>query len=392
MKFRTSQLLIWLITALFYGVDRVHGGELHSKTSNVANTNAPIAQAEIHPRQDPVLVLFNNAYKPLVEENEIIGRNDPLNPDKYFLELVDSAKETLEVCFFDIDDKAVVNHFIAAHRRGVKVRIVTDSDGLLDKETMSRPRKATRKLATAGIRIVPDQRSAFMHHKFMIVDGRSLWLGSMNLTTSSLYHHNNNALIVHSKPLADNFTAEFNRLFVDKLFGPSPREMPKQKISISGIEVETYFSPRSGTLDAIVRELNKAKKSIRFLAFAFTEDDLARILIEKHNAGLVVEGVFDHCLIDEYSEYDRLRKNKVRVLRDGNQALLHHKVMIIDEKTVITGSYNFSVNAESQNNEYIVILRSKPIADAFSEEFLRVVDAAENHKNLPPYDHPACSD
>ena len=50
---------------------------------------------------------------------------------------------------------------------------------------------------------------------------------------------------------------------------------------------------------------------------------------------------------------------------------MHHKVIIIDDETVITGSYNFSRNAERSNDENILIIKNKEIAREFNREFRR---------------------
>jgi len=57
---------------------------------------------------------------------------------------------------------------------------------------------------------------------------------------------------------------------------------------------------------------------------------------------------------------------------DGNEGLMHHKVFIIDEKTVIFGSYNFSQSAEERNDENVIIVYNEAIAQQFMQEFQRV--------------------
>jgi len=339
---------------------------------------------------EPVFALFNNAYKMLYEENEAIAKKDPNSPDKYFSRFIESASKTLEVSFFDIDDSGAVSDIISAQKRGVKVRVVTDSDNLRDKENPLKPRKAIEALKSAGIPVKDDQRSAFMHHKFMIADGERVWVSSMNPTGSSMYHHNNNTVIVSSALLAQNYQAEFNRNFGGE-FGGKPAQVINPLIEVGGATIKTYFSPRGGTKAAIIEELKKAQKSIRFLAFSFTEKDTGNLMIQKKNEGLKVEGIFDACLIDRYSMYYPFRENKIFVLRDGNQALLHNKTIIIDEETVITGSYNFSKSAEESNNEDVIIIKSPTLAKQFTDEFSRLKTAALSHKDIPAYDHPACN-
>ena len=60
------------------------------------------------------------------------------------------------------------------------------------------------------------------------------------------------------------------------------------------------------------------------------------------------------------------------VLTDGNPYLMHHKVFIIDSQTVIFGSYNFSANAQDDNDENLLIVDDAGMARAFLDEFDRV--------------------
>jgi phosphatidylserine/phosphatidylglycerophosphate/cardiolipin synthase-like enzyme len=56
---------------------------------------------------------------------------------------------------------------------------------------------------------------------------------------------------------------------------------------------------------------------------------------------------------------------------------MHHKVIVIDDETVITGSFNFSASADKSNDENVVILRNPDIARRFADEFQRVYGAAK---------------
>lgn len=357
------------------------------ETNNSDLISAASAEDE---RSMPVIVSFNNDYKGLITENEPIARKDPRNSDKYFLKLINSAKSTLDGAFYDIQDPSVVDALIKAKKRGVNVRLVTDDANLMDKEDPTKPRKAIADLKNANIPVLDDNRQKLMHNKFMIVDNNTVWTGSMNLTTSSMYHHNNNSIMIRSTQLAANFNAEFERMYEKKLFGTNPHQVPNQNVNVSGISFRTYFSPGGGTMAAILEELKKAQKSIKFMAFSMTDKNVLDVMTQKKVAGLKVEGVFDNCLIPQYSIYWGLRKGNVMSLRDGNQALMHHKVMIIDDETVVTGSFNFSKSADEGNNENAIIIKSAAIAKQYTSEYFRVRTAAFDNKNLPPYDHPAC--
>lgn len=360
------------------------------KTFSETSTSLDPSRFNI-PIQYPLTVKFNNAYKMLFEENQAIGQADPQNTDKYFVSLVNSAKTTIDAAFYDIDDPFVTQAFINAKNRGVTVRIVTDTDNMTDEHDASLPRKQIADMRAAGIEVKDDKRSGIMHQKFMVIDGKILLSGSMNLTTTSIYQHNNNIIIMKSPEMSTTFTEEFNRLFEENKFGPNKRTISFPEAQVGDATVKVFFSPKGGANAAVMAELQKAQKSIKFMNFSLTGAELQNIIISKRKAGLLVEGVLDECLSrGKYSLIRPFKEAGLYVLRDGNQALLHHKVFIVDDETVITGSSNYSDSAENSNNENTLIIKSKNIASFYTKEYARVKYAAQTHKNIPDYDNPAC--
>ncbi len=338
----------------------------------------------------PFVAAFNNNYLGLVEDNIPLAMADPANTHRYVFALIEQATSRLDVAFYDMSDGPAIDALIAAHRRGVAVRIITDTDNLRDKEDPTKMRETARKLRRAKVPLRDDRRGAFMHHKFIIADGGAVWLGSMNMTPTSIFEHNNNGLIIRSRRVVANFQAEFDRLFDEGTFSGVREPVPFPEARIGGATVRTYFSPRGGIREALLDEVRNATNSIRVMAFVFTDKYLSEALLERHQAGVTVEAVFDDCLIDSRSQYYTLRNAGIRARRDGNQALMHHKTMIFDERIVATGSYNFTVAAEQFNNESIVIVHSVELGEAYTAEFKRLMDATFQNRNIPPYDHPAC--
>lgn len=329
---------------------------------------------------------FNDTYKETIALNEALAKANPRNTDKQLFKLIDGAKTRIDGAFYDIEDKTVTDKLIAAKKRGVDVRLVTDTDNMVEKIDPKMPREAIKRLKAAGIPIVDDQRSAIMHHKFMVVDGKKVWAGSTNLTPSSLYRHNNNALTIQSKELSNSFQDEFQRLFEKREFGASTRpELPPVKpVHLKNGDVQVFFSPMGGGKDAVVKELQGAKKSISFMTFSLTDASISQAMRDKAKAGVKVEGIFDRWLAaGEYSQFQPFKRAGIPVWKDGNEALMHHKVMIVDQKTVITGSFNFSQNAEHNNNEAFFIIRNaQALAKDYEAEFKRIKYAAEH--NHPP--------
>ena len=105
------------------------------------------------------------------------------------------------------------------------------------------------------------------------------------------------------------------------------------------------------------------------MAFSFTHMGIANILLLKHTDGLAVRGVMEVRQISKDSQFQRLQFQGVDVLRDGNKNTMHHKVFIIDGKTVITGSMNPTKNGDERNDENILIIHDEAMAQQFLAEF-----------------------
>ena len=115
------------------------------------------------------------------------------------------------------------------------------------------------------------------------------------------------------------------------------------------------------------------------MAFSFTDDKMGAAIIARAKAGVKVRGVFENIGSEtEYSEYTGMKKAGLDVWQDGNPYLMHHKVFIVDGKTVILGSFNFSQNAEEENDENLLIIDDASLAQQFIAEFGRVYDQAKS--------------
>jgi phosphatidylserine/phosphatidylglycerophosphate/cardiolipin synthase-like enzyme len=103
-------------------------------------------------------------------------------------------------------------------------------------------------------------------------------------------------------------------------------------------------------------------------------------MIDAFNSGVSVSGVFDEsqALSNIGGEYAHLLENGVDVRLDGNPKSMHHKVIIIDDQIVVTGSYNFSQSAKTRNDENTLIIHSPEIAEIYKQEFERVWSLAQD--------------
>ena len=283
---------------------------------------------------------------------------------------IDLAERSVDVAAFDLDLPSVTGALVRADRRGVRVRLVTDTD--------YEDEWGPTELRRAGIPVVTDQRSAFMHNKFVVIDGQQTWTGSWNLTENGTYRNNTNLVVIHSSKLAANYTSEFEEMFERGEFGPASSDAtPHPDIELNGVRIETIFESEGAARDRMITLISEARSSIAFMAFVFTDDDIAEAIIARHRAGLDVAGVIEARNAEgSGSDFGAFEQVGIDILKDGNPYVMHHKVIIVDKSIVITGSYNFSASAANNNDENVLIIHSPQIAATYLDEFDRVYEQA----------------
>jgi len=122
--------------------------------------------------------------------------------------------------------------------------------------------------------------------------------------------------------------------------------------------VEVFFSPRGGATEAIVREIDAARREVLVLAYSFTSAPIAKALLQAHKRGIRVEAVLDKSQKRErYSSATFLVNARIPVYIDSVHAIAHNKVLLIDRKVLITGSFNFTKAAEEKNAENLLIIK-----------------------------------
>jgi len=289
------------------------------------------------------------------------------------IEKINAAQTSIHIASFEFNLTPVAGALIAAKQRGVDVLWVTDDEsGLEADEEPERGQFAM--LQKAGIEVRSDDRSALMHNKFWIFDGQIVWTGSTNITENSIFKQDNNTIVIHSPELAAIYEREFQEMWNGE-FGPtSTSQLGSQSIMIDNSGIAVIFTSEDPALEqAIIPLVNSATQSIRFLAFSFTDYPLAEAMIKRSQNGVGVAGVFEKVGSDtDAAELDTLFCAQVPVRTDGNSSFMHHKVIVVDERYVITGSLNYSTNAEESNDENVIIIDNPEIARLYMQEFERV--------------------
>ncbi len=124
------------------------------------------------------------------------------------------------------------------------------------------------------------------------------------------------------------------------------------------METRVHFSPKGGCQEAIVREIKAAKREILVQAYSFTADPLTFGLVDAKKRGVKVEVVLDKSNeVEKYSDLHILLEQGLDPHIDAEHAIAHNKVMIIDQRVVVTGSFNFTNQAEGENAENLIIIK-----------------------------------
>jgi phosphatidylserine/phosphatidylglycerophosphate/cardiolipin synthase-like enzyme len=172
--------------------------------------------------------------------------------------------------------------------------------------------------------------------------------------------------------LATGFTGSLTLVFLARWLHRTIGTLPS---------VMVYFSPKGGATDAVLHELKAARREILILAYSFSSKPIAAALVEAKTRGVQVEILLDRSNEQEaYSDLHLFQEQGLAPLIDAQHAIAHNKVMIIDQRTLITGSFNFTHQAEGENAENLLILKGHPeLIRSYRQDFL----AHKSHSQVP---------
>ncbi len=411
--------------------------------------------------QDPLLqVYFNQSLTSSYTEpyRQQTRAGDDL--EKLVMDAIATAESTVDVAVQEFRLPGIARVLSDRQRSGVKVRLIvehmynrpwsdfsaqelaklpererdryqefvqladTNKDGKLSTEEIQK-NDALLIIKNSGIPVIDDtadgsKGSGLMHHKFVVIDGKTVIVTSANFTTSDVHGdfktpasrgNANNLLKIDNAELAQLFTQEFKIMWGDGLggkpdskFGIKKPFRPVQKVRVGDINVAVQFSPTSKTLpweksvnSLINKNLGIAKKSVNLALFVFSAQRLANTLEIESRRGVAVRALIDSNFIYRsysegldmmgatLSEHCQLEADnrpwKQPLTTVGVPALpmgdrLHHKFGVVDANTVIAGSHNWSEAANHGNDETLLTIASPVVAAHFEREFDRLYKGA----------------
>ena len=149
--------------------------------------------------------------------------------------------------------------------------------------------------------------------------------------------------------------------------------------SPEGIQIQACFTPQQQCLPLILNEIKRAKKEILVQAYQLTSKRIADALIEARQRGVIIKVLADKSQeFTSHSQLPFLIEAGIEVLVDFRPHIAHNKIILIDKKSLVGGSYNYSDSAEKSNTENVLILKNTPILQEYRKNWL------ERHKLSRP--------
>ncbi len=295
--------------------------------------------------------------------------------------------------------------------------IDVNRDGKISKDELEN-RDAVYMLTAARIPMMDDtfdnsKGSGLMHHKFMVVDGKSTIVSTANFTMSCIHgdtlapnsRGNANSMVqVESTAFAKVFTEEFSQMWGNGKrgnFGHNKTYRGPQVVTVRGTKITIQFSPTSArynweesTNGLIALHLSQAKKTVQSALFVFSDQKISNVLQKRNDAGVkmgfIIEPKFafrDYSelldmlgvsMLNQKCAYQADNNPWKNPIKEGGMPnlprgdVLHHKFAVVDNEKVIMGSQNWSASANYINDETAIVIEHKGIAESFTREYARL--------------------
>ncbi len=283
------------------------------------------------------IVLFLMISCTVLAQNAIFT---PVESSAFIVDIIDHAEFSVSVCSFSIDEPKIIAALENAHRRGIKVRVISETP-----------------VESDSIPVRIDAESSLFHMKAIVVDEKTLILGSANFTTHSLFSSFNDILVIEDANLA----FEFQQFFDDLWEGIERKvQFSGSKILIKNFELE----------QTVLEQICKASKTLDIAMYAMTHPQVWAALKILSSRGIHVRVLSDEWFFKN-SSLSKLPFTgiQLKVIKDFT---LHSKLFIIDGRTVVTGSANATKSGYSSNAEMLIIVEDKRICQEYVRYFERI--------------------
>ena len=339
-----------------------------------------------------------------------LGAADEL--EDVIVDFISEAKETLDIAVQELDSEPVAQAILDARWRGVSVQMFVEQDYL----RTARPKKAltatpvgneteeqaiartqweddgdeldvNRRIFSALLRsdidIKSDYNPAIFHQKFVLRDyhGKALptsalLTGSANFTTTDTHKNLNHVVVFNDHRVCRDYLTEVQHLGGGDFGRGQHGDVPKV-YDLNGVPVKVLFAPDHTPELEIIKQMLRTDKRLDFAIFTFSGSsgiDDAMVMLARAKRKL--RGVLDSGQGRQWwAATETLHGEKIEVFLPKKSAgvrKVHHKLMVVDDHTVVAGSMNYTQPANEFNDENIFVIGSP-----FDELEKKPVDHAE---------------
>lgn len=262
-----------------------------------------------------------------------------------FTNAIEEAKDSVLLFIYSFEDRRVIQTLRNKAEEGVDVKVICDANAS----------KGIHKKLGQKVKIFPRDGKGLMHQKILVIDNQKVWIGSANLTPSSLKMHGNLVTGFNSPELAAMIRKKADYMTTVGLV----KSMPVSEFSIGDQKVEMWFFPDNPHgVEKIRKLIQTAQKSIRVAMFTWTRFDFAKDISDAKQRGVSVEVAIDRNSSNSASSgiVKDLFESGIPVRTSTGNGLLHHKLMIVDGKTLVNGSANWTLSAFTKNDDCFVVI------------------------------------
>ena len=166
-----------------------------------------------------------------------------------------------------------------------------------------------------------------------------------------------------------SMNSSFNKLSFSSVKKSLLFLIPSLAIAVSN-NIEVGFSPNGNGLQLVLKTINSAKSSICVAAYSFTSKPVSEALVQAAKRGVAVKVVADEkSNKGKYSAVTFLANQGLNVNLNGKYAIMHNKFIVVDNKTVETGSFNYSAAAVKKNAENVIVVwDNKDVASVYAKQ------------------------
>ncbi len=313
-----------------------------------------------------------------VDDEDICG---DVKLDRALAYWIGRATNSVDIALYSLNAMFIGNAILAAHERGVTVRIIANKDDA---------RLTTLGEAGIDVLIDPDE-DRLMHHKFVIIDDTWVWFGSANGTTQSGRGDANNVIVAESPAFATALSEEFESLW---LGGFHTHGKEPASFYLDGGAADLHFTPSYDVEDELLNLIYEADHEIQVAMLAFTRQRLADALVDRcGEVDIAVVADSEPVTGEPYPSWYQADLSGCASLvfvwdnvPETNgltwEPVLHHKYMLVDagypdsDPIVVTGSMNWSNAGIGSNDESVLIWHHAEAAAQYRAEFVTRLEEA----------------